>query len=272
MKNLSTFTYLLLVVLGATFLLIAWIAPSPTPATKYKAELEVANNIPNGIAVVELFTSQGCSSCPPADELLRSISEKAAEKGLAIYPLSFHVDYWNRLGWKDPYSQPAFSQRQRHYARTWQNAQVYTPQMVVNGSKGFVGSRQQEAWKTIEEALSQSATTTVRLGASATDQEIEVSYQLAGEYAGQQLQLALVEQEVETSVRRGENSGKKLHHSHVVREYASIKLDNSGSGKMSLMLPDDMQISEAQLIAYVQHPTSLTISGASSLLLENVIQ
>jgi hypothetical protein len=269
MKYSSSFTYLLLIVLGTTFLLIAWIAPS---SNLNKTEGPApANYDAKGIAVVELFTSQGCSSCPPADKLLSSISEKAAQQGLAIYTLSFHVDYWNRLGWEDPYSQPAFSQRQRDYASTWRNAQVYTPQMVVNGKKGFVGSSQPEAWQKIDKALTQSAAATVNLSAITTDQSVQVTYQLEGEFSGQYLQVALVEKEVETSVHRGENSGRKLQHSHVVRQFVSEKPDDSGQGTVNLLLPHNVLPQDAQLVAYLQDPSSLVISGGGSLELEPAV-
>ena len=91
--------------------------------------------IQNGVNVVELFTSQGCSSCPPADALLAQIKDDTN-----VIALSYHVDYWNYLGWKDPYSNKAYSAYQRSYAKEL-NSGVYTPQMVVNGSKEFVGSK-----------------------------------------------------------------------------------------------------------------------------------
>jgi len=269
MKYSSSFIFLLLTVLGATFLLIAGIAPSPT--RNKKVAPEKTTNEANGIAVVELFTSQGCSSCPPADKLLRSIAQRATEQGLTIYPLSFHVDYWNRLGWQDPYSQPTFSQRQREYARTWDNAQIYTPQMVVNGKTGFVGSKQQQAWKVIDEALTQAATATVSLEATTSDGRILVNYQLTGAFADHHLQLALVEKEVETLVRRGENSGRKLHHSQLVREFVSEQPNENGMGTVGLSLPNDLLPQDAKLLAYVQDPSTLTINGASSLELEAAV-
>ena len=94
--------------------------------------------------LVELFTSQGCSSCPPADRVLAKLAKEAEAGDLPIVALSFHVDYWNRLGWKDPYSDAAFSQRQRIYASKLPDQRVYTPEIVVNGSSGHVGSRESE--------------------------------------------------------------------------------------------------------------------------------
>src|SRR5436305_253879 len=104
----------------------------------------------NGIAVVELFTSEGCSSCPPADELLSDL--KTSMRGKNIFLLAFHVDYWNYLGWNDRFSDAAFSKRQSHYADVL-HAEVYTPQMIVNGQKVFVGSKRSEAEDAIADAL-----------------------------------------------------------------------------------------------------------------------
>ena len=104
-------------------------------------------------AVVELFTSEGCSSCPPPDALLAEILEDARKDGRRVFCLSFHVDYWNRLGWTDPYSAPAFSRRQQSYAQAFKNDQVYTPQMIVNGTEEFVGSDRHRSRAAIDAAL-----------------------------------------------------------------------------------------------------------------------
>jgi hypothetical protein len=103
--------------------------------------------------VVELFTSQGCSSCPAADKNLADLIEKAEAKGQLIIGLSFHVDYWNYIGWKDPYSKSDFTERQRKYASHLNSESVYTPQMIVNGEKEFVGSDKSSATTQITKAL-----------------------------------------------------------------------------------------------------------------------
>src|SRR3954452_5453128 len=102
-----------------------------------KPVLRKAASKGKAFAVIELFTSEGCSSCPPADEL---VSRLLSENKQNIYILSFHVDYWNRLGWKDSFSDPAFSARQKQYANYLSLDGVYTPQIVVNGEHQFVGS------------------------------------------------------------------------------------------------------------------------------------
>ena len=261
MKYSFSFIAVLFLVLGFTFLLAAWTASSRNIVSTHEAPAS---------AVVELFTSQGCSSCPPADNLLNDITQKAEKLDLPIYVLSFHVDYWNRLGWKDPYSQPDFSERQRKYTQIWRNAQMYTPQMTVNGEPGFVGSRQQQAWQEINSVLEQPAHTSVSLQVSAPDKQATVTYQVIGDYQEKNLQIALVEKNINTSVRRGENGGKTVHHTHVVREFTSQSLQNLSSGKATLRLPPDLKLADALVIAYVQNHDNLKISGATSVALTNI--
>src|SRR5204863_10159916 len=100
--------------------------------------------------MVELFTSEGCSSCPPADKLLSWLAERQPISGVEIIPLSEHVDYWNHLGWADPYSAAAFSERQHEYSGSL-GSRVYTPQMVVDGKVEFVGGDSDEALKAISD-------------------------------------------------------------------------------------------------------------------------
>src|SRR5579872_5297720 len=99
----------------------------------------------NNPVVIELFTSQGCSSCPAADKNLAELIEEAEKKGLPVYGLSFHVDYWNYIGWKDPYSRSEYTARQREYSSFLNSETVYTPQMIVNGEVEFVGSDKKAA-------------------------------------------------------------------------------------------------------------------------------
>src|SRR5215471_1797760 len=113
----------------------------------------------SGFAVVELFTSEGCSSCPPADAVLRDLS------GADLYPLSFHVDYWNELGWVDPFSAVWATERQRTYARALGERGVYTPEMIVNGRDAFVGSDRAHAARSIDKALAKSTSLEVFLRA-----------------------------------------------------------------------------------------------------------
>ena len=121
--------------------------------TKDKDALKVNTEADKGFAVVELFTSEGCSSCPPADALVAKVQKESA--GKPVYILAYHVDYWNRLGWKDAFSDAAYSARQKQYSHWIKGAEIYTPQAVINGRKEFVGSQEGTLRSTIKADLTE---------------------------------------------------------------------------------------------------------------------
>jgi hypothetical protein len=162
--------------------------------------------------VVELFTSQGCSSCPPADAFLTDLARERRD----VLPLAFHVTYWNYLGWKDPYSLDAATARQRDYARRLGEDGVYTPQMVVDGSTGFVGSSRRDGLNAIAAAARKQVS--VRLAREAGSLLVTVG---AGAGTGQIL-LVGFDAAHETPVGRGENGGRTLHETNVVRSLTPI--------------------------------------------------
>lgn len=127
---------------------------------------------------IQLFTSQGCSSCPPADRLLKEISDKYADKN--VHVLSYHVDYWNRLGWKDTFSQKVFSDKQYAYAKTFKLNTVYTSQAIVNGAREFVGSNRAIMETAIKEFnnSTQNASSTIR--AERVDDSLRITYTISG--------------------------------------------------------------------------------------------
>ncbi len=214
------------------------------------------------VAVVELFTSQGCSSCPPADQLLRALVDESEAQQDPVYALSFHVAYWNYLGWQDPFSQEAFTERQRRYAQTL-GQQVYTPQMIVNGRSVFVGSRSATMTTEVRQALQNPATHAVALTARVAHGEVVVDFAVEGSTDGQQLQLAIVERGLSVKVKRGENGGRTLAHDNVVRQLTTYPLHEKASDQVKLPLPDGVDLTKTALIAYVQDAESLAISGAS---------
>lgn len=219
-----------------------------------------------GIAVVELFTSQGCSSCPSADVVLRQIESDARSANKSVFVLSFHVDYWNRLGWTDPYSSEAYSKRQRSYASAVGSTRVYTPQMIVNGTSEFNGSNRSKANVAISSSLKTAATVDVKLTAAQTsaNQKTTVTYSLkGGSAAGQILNVAVVATPKANRVPRGENSGRSLSHVNVVRAFTRTKITDA-SGTVTLELPAGFEAANGTVIAYVQNPRNLQITGASS--------
>jgi hypothetical protein len=182
--------------------------------------------------LVELFTSEGCSSCPPADALLSRLGRTQPVHGADIIALEEHVDYWDHLGWKDPFSSEAATMRQNDYGSAFGGEQIYTPQMIVDGRTEFVGSSDSDALRAIRSAI-QSPKPAVQLEWGAGDNlKINVS-PLTGAMHGGDLQLFLVvaENMLHTDVKRGENAGRALEHNGVVRQLTLVgKINSPASG------------------------------------------
>ncbi|HWD88714.1 MAG TPA: DUF1223 domain-containing protein [Mucilaginibacter sp.] len=214
-----------------------------------------------GFAVVELFTSEGCSSCPPADALIAKVHKETSDK--PIYILAYHVDYWNRLGWKDAFSSAEYSARQQQYARWLKSSEIYTPQAIVNGSKEFVGSEESTLRNTIKTDLTESAKTELVLtGLKATGNKVTVKYETKGATDNSVLMVALVERNAISKVMKGENAGRTLSHVQIVRELQSVKLNNT-SGTASLAVPTGFTPDGFEMIAFVQNTSNGTITGAA---------
>jgi hypothetical protein len=220
-----------------------------------------AINTDKGFAVVELFTSEGCSSCPPADELVAKIEKESADK--PIYILAFHVDYWNRLGWKDVFSSADYSHRQNQYA-SWLHLQsVYTPQVVVNGRTEFVGSEEDTLRNTIKTNLEKTPVANLALSNIKTDGgKVSLQYHTQGNIANDVLLLAVIEKNAQSKVERGENSGRTLSHVQIVRALTSTPV-KAGEGNASIALPKGFDAKGYELIAFLQNPANGEISGAA---------
>jgi hypothetical protein len=212
-----------------------------------------------GFAVVELFTSEGCSSCPPADELIERIEKDNSNK--QIYVMAFHVDYWDRLGWKDRFSDAEYSKRQSQYAN-WLNLQtIYTPQIVVNGVSEYVGSNEYAVLGAIKSGLDANPVNTLSLQPRIENGKLHVTHAGGGNGKDATLVLALVQRSAQSNVRRGENAGRMLSHVQIVRELAYA---NAGSGKEVVMrLPDDFNGNDWELIGFVQQAADGRITAAA---------
>jgi hypothetical protein len=204
-----------------------------------------------GFAVVELFTSEGCSSCPPADELMARIQQQY--KDSQVYILAFHVDYWDRLGWTDRFSHHSFTSRQRWYAELLRLRSVYTPQVVVNGTTEYVGSKSEPILKAINGGLDQPSTTSLVLNGRVEGKKLNVEYQTAGDGKRSDLVLALVQQSAKSNVKAGENAGKNLSHVQVVRRMMRVTIDKNNTKNIILELPKDFTSTGWELIGFVQH-------------------
>jgi hypothetical protein len=213
----------------------------------------------DGFAVVELFTSEGCSSCPPAEKLANEIAKDADENTKNIFVLAFHVDYWNRLGWQDRFSAPEFSKRQYWYAKNLVNNSVYTPQMIVNGQQVFVGSNRNSAHTAIQKALAnlQQNSVTIKLKSANTH---HLAYELSQIPQNLSLNIALLEKHLSSNVTAGENEGKKLYHYSVVSQFKT--LDNpTQKGVFAIPTQKESKPKSQSLIVFLQHTQTLEIVG-----------
>ncbi|CAM3406809.1 DUF1223 domain-containing protein [Aequorivita lipolytica] len=227
--------------------------------------LVLADSTPNlsknkPFAIVQLFTSQGCSSCPSADVLLEKIEREYQDSN--VYVLSYHVDYWNRLGWKDVFSKKEFSDMQYRYGSKFGGSSVYTPQAIVNGKIHFVGSNEVKMNENISKYLKTTPENIVTLSEIENDgKQITFDYKIDGSLSGKKLKVALVINKKNTNVKRGENSGKMLSSVNIVVEEVAISLINK-SGKESILIPDLVDVADSlSFVGYIQN-SSFDISGA----------
>ena len=181
---------------------------------------------PGKLVVVELFTSQGCSSCPPADAVLVELTQRPN-----VLPLGFHVDYWDRLGWRDPFSSPAATARQQSYARALGLPGVYTPQVVINGRHEAVGSDRE----TIDTVVAASTRMAVQAAIAVEGNALTIK---VGTGQGQgRLWLLTFDRQHETSIERGENAGRTIVNVNVVRSLVPVGSWSGSPLVLSLPLP-----------------------------------
>lgn len=214
------------------------------------------------IALVELFTSQGCSSCPPADALVTAIDADARASKTPVYVLSYHVDYWDRLGWKDPYSDARWTGRQRTYAKAFRSEKLYTPQVVVNGTAQGIGSNAPLVKGLMAHALSEPSMTKVQGSAKIAGRGVTVEVTTVGAPIGGELYIAVIEPTRENAVPKGENRGRQSVHTNVVR--AMVKADAPAS-RGTIPVPEDVDLSKVEVVAWVSDPLTLAVVGASKL-------
>lgn len=214
--------------------------------------------------LVELFTSEGCSSCPPADVLLQQLEHSQPVANAEIIVLSEHVDYWNRIGWTDPYSSPLFSARQQVYAQRFRLDGVYTPQMIVDGAAEFVGSDGRTAFSAITASVKREKVP-VRL--SRTDSGVRVEVDPLPPAAGRGeagVYLAIAENQGTSDVLRGENKGRKLHHIAIARRIQQVgSVNNRVVFLENIALP--AMDAGKRVIAFVQEHGTGRVWGAAML-------
>jgi hypothetical protein len=213
-------------------------------------EKETMRTSGKGFAVLELFTSEGCSSCPPADNLMAKIQQEA--NGEAVYVLAYHVDYWDRQGWKDMYSSADFSNRQIQYGRWLSVSPIYTPQVILNGKFEFVGSNESAIKNAINVQLASNPGETLSLQAHQDGQELTIGYQTIKAEKDGHLLIAVIQKEAQTKVLRGENAGHTLSHVQIVRKLQNEALSSSGSGSIKIELPKGFDAQNWEVLGLLQ--------------------
>lgn len=230
---------------------------------------------PAQTVVVELFTSEGCSSCPPADQVLSRLEPRryagksyGSPPGVEIIALGEHVDYWDDLGWKDRFSSPLFSARQQDYGKVFHLESVYTPQIVVNGQKEVLGSD----FRAVQDAIGKAAKEPrAQVSISMTSAQT-IAYSVSKLPPGSNdadILLGVTESRLVTSVMNGENGGRQLEHAAVVRSLTSLgRLDPKRPGEYSavaqLNLRSDWNRANLKLVLFVQDRVTRRILGAAS--------
>lgn len=207
---------------------------------------QAADNQP--IAVVEMFTSQGCSSCPPADKVVSNYA-----KNNNVLALSMHVDYWNYLGWKDTFSKAEFTKRQQKYAVSFARRGVYTPQAVVNGRNHVVGSYGNEitslvkAYKESGRGLDVPINTTISSGT--------ININTTADAGDATLYIVYFDKERKVKIKRGENSGRTITYHNVVRDIAALGMMKGG--KLDVSMPmSELKSFDAEACAIILQKTT----------------
>ncbi|SHH63464.1 Protein of unknown function [Chryseolinea serpens] len=218
------------------------------------------------VAVVELFTAEGCSSCPAADELLDEMTSIMQKEGKRVISLAYHVTYWNHLGWIDPYSVEAYTDRQKLYQKTLKLPMLYTPQAVVNGKYEFVGSNPVFFRYLVQAALDSVPARSLEAIATKSDSVVTVQYSLSKLPKNSVLNVAVIEERVEHSVLRGENKDKVLKHFHVVRSMKQHEAKEKD--EINLVWPRGLGENKGSIILYLQNAKTLRIISAAEIKLK----
>ena len=274
MHRSRTFIFASSLALIVCWALFAFAHPHTAAAqTQAPAHPAIAGN--RSPVLVELFTSEGCSDCPPADALLAYLDTHQPVPGADVIILELHVSYWND-DWRDPFSSMSYTERQSMYAYGHTGDQMYTPQMIVDGSDRFIGSDSRLAGRAIQQA-ERAPKAPIELqwagAASGNDRVLHVKVDSlpAGDPDKPQVFLALTESHLHVSVRAGENSGKGLDHDGVVRKLSSIGKIQSHSGdpifdtQTQVKLEKDWKPENVRAVVFVQDPHSLRVLGAAEI-------
>jgi hypothetical protein len=265
-----SFTLIPLSVLG-----LGWsIAQTASPASELSQGPSTQNAKTPVPVIVELFTSEGCSSCPPADALVARLESQQPIPNTQIVALEEHVDYWNNEGWMDPFSLREWTLRQQDYAAVLKNQNPYTPQIIVDGHMELVGNREGSAFEAIQKAAAQpkvqvSVSLTPSAKAGSEQATVSVNQLTATKHGDKpEIWLAITESGLHSPVSAGENAGTDVHHSSVVRSFhkvGSINLnkETSYTGTSPVRLDSSWKRQNVRVVIFVQEQKSRQILGAA---------
>ncbi len=221
--------------------------------------------------LVELFTSEGCSSCPPADRQLSRLVQEQPVPGARVIALGEHVDYWDDLGWKDSFSSPLFTKRQQEYVRRLGLAGPYTPQLVIGGRLQAVGSDGSAARSAIAEVARSSTGSLALMFVADAGGEPLLDIQATWTGGDAEIVAAVVEDRATTRVVRGENAGRTLAHASVVRSMVTVgRTAKTFSGRVTLEKAG--VVGPAHAVVFIQEPGGGRVYGANSIALPGYSQ
>jgi hypothetical protein len=192
------------------------------------------------------------------------VTEQAERTGRRVFTLSFHVDYWNDLGWSDPFSDARYSARQRHYLDHFGRSSAYTPELVVNGVEEFVGSDETTTRAATMRMLGRPAQVFVELTAARQGRTLSLRFSCGGRKGRALIQIALVQDRALSAVSAGENAGQRLSHRHVARAFAEREASLPAEGEQRFELPPDLDPAGASALVFVSDPQSREVWGVEA--------
>jgi hypothetical protein len=242
---------------------------SRTIAVGIALALMTASALAQNTVLVELFTSEGCSSCPPADALLRQVNGSQTSAGQLVVGISEHVTYWNSLGWSDPFSSPLYTERQNAYSERFHLEGVYTPQMVINGAEQIVGSDRAALLHAVQQEEEQQPRISLRiLSVSVAGNTLTVNFSTSGDFPkqGADLIAVLTDDSDGSNVLHGENSGRNLAHVAVARSLSRVtRVQAAGERTVQIQIPASFQAAQGHhLILFAQTPGNGRVLGTDT--------
>jgi len=245
MKNLSISSFLLLAVFQTQ-------AQTPSYPT----------------VLVELFSSEGCSSCLSADAFLNRIIEISDSTQSPVYCLDYHVDIWNRSGWVDRFSDTSFSRRQREYMVKSGQTALFTPMVFVNGQGGYPGGAKKDIGQAVNNELSKKPETQLRLKATyiAEKRMFNITYEVLGNIDSSSVNIALAHKSIKNQITGGENKDKTVVHHHTVIKWQRAEIDKLKTGTLLMQVPDELNITDLLMIGFIQHEPTWKIKATDQLI------